>query len=201
MQTKAPIPLSLFNGQPVPALLAAYLEINHLKQLYRQGWLLRGIPREQCESVADHVFGMALLAMIVADTLEDGDPPVDQERVLRMVLVHELGEVYAGDITPADGISDQEKQERERQSVRRVCEHLTQGAQYLALWEEFEAGETLEARLVRQLDRLEMGLQAAVYQAQFNEVNLEEFFRSARAALSDATLVEFLEQARSLRRS
>lgn len=191
METKAEIPLSLFKSQDLAPLLAAYYEINHLKQLFRQGWLRRGVAKTNCESVAEHTFAMASMAMILADAYF---PELDCARVLRMVLVHEFGEVYAGDITPADGVSEDEKRERERLSVRQICERLPQGESYLALWEEFEAGQTPEAQFVRQLDRLEMGLQAAVYRAQTG-LPLAEFFSSAHQATQAGVLRDLVEQA------
>lgn len=163
------------------APLSAYYQAAELKRLYRQGWLKRGVPEAACESVADHSFGTALLALFLA-----GRPPyegIDRDKALRLALVHELGEVYAGDITPVDGVSAEEKASLERNSIRRVLAGLRGGEEYLALWEEFEAGVSPEARFVRELDRLEMGLQAAAYRAEGNG-RMGEFFESARRSVS-----------------
>jgi putative hydrolase of HD superfamily len=170
-------------------LVRSFYQLNQLKLLYRQGWLRRGIPPERCESVADHVFSMAMLGWWLCD---ERYLQLDRERVLRMALAHELGEIYAGDLTPADGISPAEKQRREREGLRQVVDQLASSAEILALWEEFEAGETPEARFVRQLDRLEMALQASVYQSEGAD-NMEEFFASARQGISDPALREILE--------
>src|SRR5262245_26459952 len=99
MQTKADAPVTLLRGKNTLPLIEAYFEFAQLKQLYRQGWLRRGVPPERCESVAEHIFSMAVLAMVVADAYF---PKLDLLKVLRLVLLHDFGEIYAGDIIPAD---------------------------------------------------------------------------------------------------
>lgn len=172
-------------GRDGEAPLRVYLRAMGLKRLFRQGWLKRGLPEAACESVADHSFGTALLALLLA-----GRPPhegVDREKTVLMALVHELCEVYAGDITPADGVSPEEKARLERESLARVLGGLTGAEELFSLWEEFEAGESPEARLVKQLDRLEMGIQAAVYRAE-GARGMEEFLLSADRAVGDGDL-------------
>lgn len=185
--------LEQLSGQP---LLAAYLEINHLKRLFRQGWLQAGVPREYCESVAEHVFGMTLLAWMVVESGLAAD--VDRDKVLRMTLVHEIGEIYTGDITPGDGVAVDEKQRREREGLLRVANRLPDRIEWIALWEEFEAGESNEARLVRQLDRLEMALQAWVYEKQLG-MNLDAFFHSAERAVNSPELKDLLKVIRNFK--
>ncbi len=189
MEVKANNPADQLAPEAAP-LLQAYFELNHLKQLYRQGWLKRGIPRERCESVAEHSFGVAVLALWLA---KSHYTHLDTEKLVYMALLHDFGEVYAGDIVPSDGIDASDKQRLEHESVRRVFDKLPGGEELRQLWEEFEAGETPEARLVKQLDRLEMGLQAAVYRTQ-GLGDLQEFSLSARQALEDEPLIELLKQ-------
>jgi len=195
LKTKGAFPPSAYQGLPLSPLVEAYLEINQLKHLYRQGWLRRGIPAEQCETVAEHVFGMVMLAWWIADLYF---PTLNREHVIRLVLVHELGEVYTGDLTPSDGVDALEKHRLEREAVRRVVAKLPRGAEYLALWEEYEALQTLEARLVKQIDRLEMALQASVYERQ-GWGNMEEFFQTTAAALEDPVLIQILQEIQNLR--
>lgn len=197
MQQKAPNPIENLPSQAGNSLLRLYFEANHLKQLYRQGWLRRGLPTERCESVAEHTFGVAVLALLLCDRLY---PQLDAQRVLRMALLHDFAEIYAGDIIPADNLPQAEKQVRERGAIRQVFAEQPQGEQYLALWEEFERGETPEAHLVRQLDRLEMALQAAVYRADpdLDTFDPDEFYRSTRRALQDDRLLALLDQIENL---
>ncbi len=190
MEVKANNPADQLAPGAAP-LLQAYFELNHLKQLYRQGWLKRGIPKERCESVADHSFGVAILALWLG---KSEYPKLDLEKVLCMALLHDVGEVYAGDIVPSDGVNADEKYNLEQEAVHHILGKLPDGDWFCQIWEEFEAGETPEARLVKQLDRLEMGLQAAIYRAQ-NLGDLLEFTQSARQALQDQVLLDLLEQA------
>lgn len=190
MEVKANNPADLLDPAAAP-LLKAYFELNHLKQLYRQGWLKRGIPKERCESVAEHSLGVAVLALWLA---KSHYTHLNTEKLICMALLHDFGEVYAGDIVPSDDIDASEKQQLERESVQRVLEKIPGGEDLCQLWDEFEAGETPEALLIKQLDRLEMGLQAAVYRAQ-GLGDLQEFSLSARQALHDKLLIELLKQA------
>jgi len=178
--------------QLASVIVRTQLQAMELKRLYRQGWLKRGIPEDQAESVADHVFGTAMLALLLA-----GQPPyetVDRDKALRMALVHELGEVYAGDITPVDGVSVAEKYAREKASLLTVLGTLDSAAELQSLWQEFEDGHSAEACFVRQLDRLEMGLQAALYKND-GSTRMQEFFDSADRAVSDDFLRSILKLA------
>ena len=188
MEWKAEIPAGFLEGRNAHAIVAAYFEFSHLKQLYRQGWLRRGIPKERCESVAEHTFGVAVLAVFLADNYF---PELDTCQVARLALVHDFGEIYAGDIIPVDGISAQEKQRMEYEAVTQVFARFPKGDEYLELWEEYERGISPEARLVKQVDRLEMALQASVYEHQ-GAGNLQEFFESAAQAISDPELREIM---------
>lgn len=187
--------LGTIEGQGDPGALSGemvlrvYLRSLSLKRLFRQGWLKRGLPEGTCESVADHSFGTALLALLIA-----GRPPfekVERERAALMALVHELCEVYAGDITPSDGVAGEEKKKLERASLSLVLEDCPEADFLAELWEDFEEEESPEARLVKQLDRLEMGIQAAVYRAE-GAGSMEEFITSAQVSLTDGYLRDIL---------
>ena len=194
MESKAKNPVGLLAGKRLHPLVEAYFELCQLKQLYRQGWLRRGVPKERCESVAEHSFGVAVLALWLVDAYY---PELDAGKVLRMALLHDIGEIYAGDLIPSDSVSPQEKHQREEQSVDKVLAKLPAGDVYRAVWGEFEAGDSPEARLVRQVDRLEMGFQAGVYASQ-GLARLGEFSASARRELSDSVLIELMEAVDSL---
>jgi putative hydrolase of HD superfamily len=192
--TRGPFPLDAFEGKTISPLLRAFLQLNQLKQLFRQGWLRRGVPPARCETVAEHVFSMAMLAWWAADQFATA---LDRERVLFMTLAHELGEVYAGDIIPADGITTDEKHHMERESLEKVLAGLTSRDELITLWDEFEEAVTPEALFVRQLDRLEMAFQALSYAGQgYGPVG--EFFQSAAAVVSDPDLARILEEAQLL---
>jgi len=183
---------SLALGTGADPVLASYYRLMRLKRLYRQGWLKRGVPAELCESVAEHSFGTALLALLVAGQGSAGG--IDGARAALMALVHELGESYAGDITPVDGISKEEKRELERASILRALEGHPDAEWFLGLWEEFEECASPEARFVRELDRLEMGLQAALHGAE-GQPGMLEFYESARRTVREPRLRALLEAA------
>lgn len=195
MQTKAAHPALLLRDADAGPLVTAYFEWNQLKQLYRQGWLQRGAPADRCESVAEHTFSMAVLAMVLSDACV---PALDALKVLRLALLHDFGEIYAGDITPADGVDPADKHARERESVQHVLDKLPNGATYAALWQEYEAGASPEARFVRQIDRLDMALQAVVYE-RAGLISADKFLASAAAAISDPDLRAVLRELSALR--
>ncbi len=199
MVTKAPGPdESVPLGQDGDPVLASYYRLMRLKRLYRQGWLKRGVPAEICESVAEHSFGTALLGLLLtggpAGTASHEGRALDSSKVVLMALVHEMGESYAGDITPVDGVPKEEKMRLEREAIGRSLGGHPDAAWFLGLWEEFEEGLTPEARFVRELDRLEMGLEAALYRSE-GYLGMGEFFESSRSAVGEKRLRAILEEA------
>ena len=195
MKTKADLPINFLQGKETLPIIEAYFEFVQLKQLYRQGWLHNGILLENCESVAEHSFGVALLALVLAD---EYSVELDTAKVIRMALIHDLGEIYAGDFTPADNIDRNDKYTLEKQSVAKVLEKLPNGFKWIALWEEYEIGESAESHFVKQLDKLEMALQASVYEHQ-GLADLSMFFTSANKGLSSVELKLIFSQLEKLR--
>ena len=195
MQTKPHKPLVDLLSEQASPVLRVYYEFNQLKLLYRQGWLKRSIPPERCETVAEHTLGVAVLAMWLSDQYF---PNLDSLKLLRMALLHDFGEIYAGDITPADDVRAEDKQQQEAEAVDAIFSKLSQGAAYISCWQEFEAGQTPEARFIRQIDRLEMALQASIYRQQ-GLATPEEFMHSARGAIHDPELMELLAEIETLK--
>ena len=194
METKRAGAVRHLEGNPTSSLVRAMFEFQHLKTLYRQGWLRAGISREQCESVAEHSMGVALLALFLADAYF---PQLDRLKILMLGLLHDFGEIHAGDIVPGK-MALSEKHELEKQSVKRVFSGLAKEKEYLAIWDEFEACQTPEARLVKEVDRLEMGIQASVYEHEGMAV-LGDFFESTDRAVSLPELREIHEELMRLR--
>jgi putative hydrolase of HD superfamily len=190
LQTKSSPPIQYLQGKQTIALIRVYYEFNQLKLLYRQGWLKRGISTDHCESVADHTLGVAVLAMLIADQYFPG---LDMLKVIRLAMIHDFGEIYAGDITPADDIDAQQKSSLEHKAVQSRFAKLPNGSKYLALWQEYEAAQTPEARLVRQVDRLEMGLQASIY-SRLGLSDPGEFLDSAWKAQHEPEFKNILEE-------
>lgn len=203
MTTKAPGPdetLDLSqNPSSVPgSVLAAWASLTRLKTLYRQGWLHHGVDPAQGESVADHSFGTAILGLLLAagpaGGFSFGGQSLDPGKIAVLALVHELGEAYAGDLTPGDGVAKAEKRRLEEEGLDRALAGFGGKDWLKAAWLDYEEGQSPEARFVRQVDKLEMGLQAAVYRSQ-GGLGMEEFFGSAKEGLGDRALGAVLEAA------
>lgn len=153
------------------SVISFYMQYNHLKNIYRQGWLKLRIGlehKDKCESVADHSFSMALLAITM---IEKYTLNYDTLKCIKMCIVHELGEIYAGDYTPVDKITKEEKHLKEKEAIQKVLKTLDFDNDFIDLWEEFEDGETKEAKFVKNLDQLEFLLQAAAYEFDASSFN------------------------------
>jgi putative hydrolase of HD superfamily len=146
----------------ISSILRFYARAAELKSLPRAGWLRCGIPTDAAESVADHSFGVALLALLLP-ALATPEEEVDRDRCVALALVHDIAESIVGDITPHDGVQAADKRAREQEAIRQLSETLGD-EQIMQLWEEFEAGVTPEARLARDLDVIEMAIQAKSYE-------------------------------------
>jgi|TARA_B100001964_G_C14150572_1_gene561840 putative hydrolase of HD superfamily len=147
------------------AILSFIEEIGILKSLPRTGWLIHGIKNG--ESIADHCYRMTLLSMVLADTLVAKGMKLDTEKVMRLSLLHEIAEARIGDIpfTVLTYIPEEVKETGERKAVTSMLEKFGSiGKWYQELWEEFEKNETIEAKLVRAADKLELMIQVLEYE-------------------------------------
>lgn len=164
-------------------MIELLLEALGLKALDRAGWVRVGISGP--ESVAAHSWGVAWLVLALLP--ED----LDRGRALAYAVLHDLPEVRVGDLTPEDDRSD--KQAREHAAMAALC---AERPGLLALWEAYEAQADPESRFVRQLDRLDMALQAVAYQ-RATGTDTAEFLASAAEVIDDPRLVRILERLRS----
>lgn len=140
-------------------------EIGVLKNLPRTGWRFRGI--KDAESIADHCYRVSLLSMILADVLTEQDVPLDVEKVMRLALLHEVAEARIGDLPfPTLKYIPQEiKEAGERAAVESMLEHFGPlQEKYVQLWKEFEEGTSIEGKLVRAADKLELMVQVLEYE-------------------------------------
>lgn len=143
----------------------------------------RGVPAP--ESVADHSHRVALAALVAAA----GRPEYDGARAVAIALAHDIAEAVVGDIAPGDGVPKAVKAAKEAAAVDHMAALLggpssAAGATIAALWAEYEAGATPEARLVKDCDKVEMLLQAAEYEAAHPGLALTEFFDGVRGRLT-----------------
>jgi putative hydrolases of HD superfamily len=159
--------------------LVKLLEISGaLKRTKRTGWVDIGV--NQPESVADHTFRTAFLCMIYAE-LEN----LDTLKLLRMALIHDLPEAIIGDLMPKQ--KNSETKQKEESAISDILSLLpeVQRESFLAVWKEYKEGESKEAKALKQLDKVEMALQATEYKKLGTQSkSLERFFNSAKSEVS-----------------
>ncbi|HID56858.1 TPA: HD domain-containing protein [Candidatus Poribacteria bacterium] len=151
-------------------------EIGKLKLIPRTGWRFHGI--EAPESVADHSYRVALLAMVLGDMLLRRGVKLDMERLLRMAILHEIPEAKIGDVPfPAFRyLAEEIKEKAEREAVKSMTSKLEDlGEKYLELWTEFEERGSLEAKVIRAADKLELMIQVYEYE-KIGYRNLDRFW-------------------------
>ena len=126
------------------------LEVDRLKGIGRQSYVLGG---ERKENSAEHSWHVALMAVVLA---EHAPETIELVRVVRMLLVHDLVEIDAGDAYFYDEAANEAKPELERAAAERIFGLLPadQATDLRAAWEEFEVCETPEARFAKSMDRL-----------------------------------------------
>ena len=130
-------------------------EIDKLKYIQRRTKLLNS---DRCENDAEHSWHLAMMAIVLAG---HSNEPVDVLKVVKMVLIHDIVEIDAGDTFIYDTAKNHTNTDEELLAARRIFGLLPaeQAADLIAVWEEFEAGETSEAKFARSMDRLEPLLQ------------------------------------------
>jgi len=169
---KRVFPLYQKTGDKNVDRLAFFHVIERLKTQKRTGWTYHDIPDP--ESISDHMYRMAVLALCSSDV------KLDIAKCVMLCIVHDLAEAQVGDIAPREGIPKAEKQRLEAEAIHNFIHemlHNTPVAQRIgALWNEYEEQKTEEARFVKDLDRFEMALQATDYERRDATETLQDFF-------------------------
>ncbi|KAI4335496.1 hypothetical protein L6164_014136 [Bauhinia variegata] len=130
------------------------------------------------------MYRMGLMALIASDI-----PGVDRDKCVKMAIVHDIAEAIVGDITPSDGVSKEEKCRREQEALDHMCKVLGGGSrakEIADLWMEYEANSSPEAKFVKDLDKVEMILQALEYENEQGK-DLNEFFQSTAGKFQTET--------------
>ncbi|KAF9266717.1 HD domain-containing protein [Marasmius fiardii PR-910] len=168
-------PLYQSTGNPGIDRLAFFHILERLKTQKRTGWVRNNISN--AESISDHMYRMSVLALC------SSDPHLDIAKCVMICVVHDLAEAQVGDIAPHEGISKAEKRRLEEEAMHNFVHemlHNSPAAQRIeALYKEYEAGETAEARFVKDLDKFEMATQALEYERDKGFKSLQPFFDSA----------------------
>lgn len=178
-----PAPVTSFPALVTSLMVSVLLELQRLKRLDRTGWVLRGLP-PGAESVAAHSYGVALAAMLLADEVRRRGVGVDVERVLRIALLHDVAETRTGDMprTVAQYYGEELRRRAERAAFDDVMSGL--GARsadaYAELHADYEQRASLEARLVKAADIVDL-LAQALYFERAGARGLDEFWENAPA--------------------
>lgn len=176
-------------------MIKAFLKALELKDEKRTGWELRKVGDP--ESVADHSWGTAFLTLVHGEK-ED----INTEKALKIALIHDIGEAEIGDIAhravdAEQEISSEEKTEMEEETVRALSSEIDEDI--LNLWKEYEERATVEARFVKDMDMIDMCLQALKYEKEerynpeeenenFQQYdNMDEFFATTEPRLNTDT--------------
>lgn len=158
----------------------------NLKKISRQGWIDK-LFIDNPESVADHSYSMAMISMVISD-LEN----YDSEKILKMALLHDLAESRIGDFTP-EQINKENKIQLENNAFNEIIGDLPDSIkkQYLEIWQEYQKNISPESKIIHQIDKLEMVLQAKTYQNEgHSKEKLESFFESAKIDIINPKLKE-----------
>ncbi|NJE26556.1 HD family hydrolase [Thermococcus sp. MV5] len=159
-------------------MLDTFIEAGKLKKLPRMGWLLRGVPHP--ESVAEHCFRVAIITLFLADELKKRGVSINVERALKIALLHDLAEAKITDL-PLEAQNYVDKKKAERKAMVDILG--AEKVEYFELFREYEEEKSLEGRLVKFADKLEMILQAWEYE-KAGIKGLDEFWNA----------LEYLEQ-------
>ncbi|KAH8913799.1 hypothetical protein BT69DRAFT_1234015 [Atractiella rhizophila] len=146
--------------------------LENLKTTKRAGWVREGV--KEPESISDHMHRMSILCLLSERT------DIDISKCVLFAVVHDLAEATVGDITPADGISREEKMQRERSAMQHYSTLLPKsvGDRLFGIWEEYERMDTPEARFVKDIDRFELLLQTVEYEKKQGLKHLNTFWDS-----------------------
>jgi putative hydrolase of HD superfamily len=162
-------------------MLPALIELQRLKRLERTGWALRGLPNGT-ESVAAHSFGVSVTAMMLADKIKMRGLDVDIERVLKMALLHDWAETRVGDLprTASNYFDPDVRKRAETAAFADIVGTLDAAeSQYRQIYKDYEQRHSLEARLVKAADIIDLLVQAYALECA-GAKGLDEFWGVAR---------------------
>ncbi len=165
-----------------------FVKLLNLRTIKREGWIIRGVPLDNVENVFIHT----LKVLRAAEILSSWRPELNKEKLFAMILIHDLAEIIAPDVTPSDNIDPVVKTQMERDVLMQlVAEDPLVFHEILDLWEEFESNVSIEAQIAFQLDKLDGAIQAMRYEKLgYSPTN---FYPYTRGKLSDPFLKSTFE--------
>lgn len=147
--------------------------VGNLKHTKRTGWVLRDV--NDCESISGHMYRMSMMTFLLEET-----ESLNRIRCMELALVHDLAESLVGDLTPFCGVAKEDKKAMELKAMADICKLVEpRGKRIMELFEEYEEGQSEESKFVKDLDRLDMVMQAFEYEKRDNcLMKHQEFFDS-----------------------
>lgn len=162
-------------------VLAFIQIIRLLKTQKRTGWVDRDVPVAKVETISDHMYRMSIISMLIPNE------EVNTDKCVKIAVIHDIAESLVGDITPFEGVSKEEKHRREYETVIYLSTIIKPynekfSKDLVELWLDYENIRCLEARYVKDIDKLEMIEQAWEYEQEFGlKYDLNEFYSSRSA--------------------
>lgn len=142
-------------------ILKFYLLATTLKEKIRSGLILWKVNKERLESVAEHIYGTCILAISIDSEYE---LDINLDKVLKMLVLHELEEVIIGDLTPFDNVTREEKIILGKEAVSKILKDLVKKEEYELLLDEFNAHITNESIFAYMCDKLECDIWIKLYE-------------------------------------
>ena len=166
-----------------------FFQIANLKNTPRTGWKAK-LKISNSESVADHTYMMSVMAMVLSDMKN-----MDTEKIIKMTVLHDWAESKIGDFMP-DEITNEEKHELEEKAMSEILSELPDSLSqnYNTVWNDYITISSIESRFVHELDKLEMALQAKIYEKSVESENINSFITSAIDGIADPDLKNILSQ-------
>lgn len=171
-------------------VLRYYLLCNKLKNVIRTGWKDWNVKAERLESVAEHIYGVQMLALAMNSEFHYD---INIMKVLYMLAVHELEEIYIGDLTLFQ-ISSSQKKLLGHEAVSKVLRNLIKKEEIQEIIEEFDARITKEAKFAYYCDKLECDLQSKIYD-EMNLIDLTD--QQDNKTFYDERVQKFLKEGKS----
>jgi putative hydrolases of HD superfamily len=170
-------------------LLKVFATAGKLKKVKRTGWKRR-VGIKHGESVADHKFRTIFMATFISKRLG-----LNQNKMMKMATIHDLAEAVIGDLVTEGrdkkDMPKKQKQALEKKAIRKVFAGIPEGREYVKLWEEFESGKTREARIMQEIDKLEMVMQALEYEQDGHSgKKLDPFWETTREKIKNPDMLK-----------
>ena len=164
-----------------------FYQIANLKTTQRSGWQSK-LNLSNSESVAEHTYMMSVMAMILSDIKN-----LNTEKIIKMSLLHDWAESKIGDYIPGE-ITIEKKSRLEENAMKEILSTLPSiiKNEYHILWNEYDDNLSREAKFVHELDKLEMALQAKIYEKDIDREKIIPFINSAINVIADNDLKKIL---------